>query len=117
MLINEGLPKFLVAQLEQKMGTLAGKKIGILGMAFKANCDDTRDSLSYKIKKELEMRLAEPLMTDVYDSILPEAESVLKVADGVILATPHREYLDLRPHQPFVDCWGIWRERKEVETK
>jgi UDP-N-acetyl-D-mannosaminuronic acid dehydrogenase len=49
MLINEGLPYHLVRLVEKTL--LADKTAGILGMAFKAESDDLRDSLSYKLRK------------------------------------------------------------------
>src|SRR5207237_1400337 len=48
MLINEGLPAHLV-ELAKRQTPLAGKTAGILGMTFKAESDDTRDSLSFKL--------------------------------------------------------------------
>ena len=112
MLVNEGLPGFLANQMEKKLGSLKGKKIAILGMTFKANNDDIRESLSYKLKKILEIKLATVLPTDIYDKTLPDFNEVIKLADGIILGVPHQEYLNLKIHKPFVDCWGVWRERK-----
>jgi UDP-N-acetyl-D-mannosaminuronic acid dehydrogenase len=109
MLVNEGLPNFLVYQLEKKMGSLANKKIAVLGMTFKPNNDDTRESLSFKIKKLLEFKMAFALITDPYlDSSMPLSE-VLEQAEGIILGTPHDEYKNIAPGVPFVDCWGFWK--------
>ena len=67
MMINEGLPLYLVARLEQNHD-LAGMTVGILGMAFKAESDDIRDSLSYKLKRLLRLRADRVLCTDPYVS-------------------------------------------------
>ncbi len=109
MLVNEGLPNFLVSQLEAKMGSLKGKKIGIMGLAFKADNDDIRESLSFKVKKLLEMKMAEVLVTDEFVPGTMPLKKFLKDADGVILGVPHSAYRKLKVKKPFVDCWGCWR--------
>ena len=56
MLVNEGLVLYLIDKLEKKYN-LKTKKVGLLGMAFKAESDDTRSSLSYKMKNFYLQRL------------------------------------------------------------
>lgn len=109
MLVNEGLPNFLVSQLEAKMGgSLKGKKVGVMGLAFKADNDDIRESLSFKVKKLLEMKMAEVLVTDEFVPGTMPLKKFVKEADGIILGVPHSAYKGLRLKQPFVDCWGCW---------
>jgi UDP-N-acetyl-D-mannosaminuronic acid dehydrogenase len=114
MLVNEGLPNFIVDKLEKKMGNMKDKNIALLGMTFKANNDDTRESLSFKIKKLLEFKMANVIINDPYvPSTLP-LNKVLEKADGIILGVPHKEYKDILPKVPFIDCWGFWpREGKK----
>jgi len=116
MLINEGLPAFLVRRLESRIAdsTLMGKKIALLGMTFKANNDDTRESLSFKIKKLLEFKQAEVLIHDPYYAPHPVPEEILKNADAVILGTPHKEYKNLKITVPYIDCWGFWRSKEQT---
>ncbi len=109
MLVNEGLPNFLVSQLEAKMGSLKGKKIGVMGLAFKADNDDIRESLSFKVKKLLEMKMAEVLVTDEFVPGTMPLKKFVKEADGIILGVPHTAYRKLKIKKPFVDCWGCWR--------
>jgi UDP-N-acetyl-D-mannosaminuronic acid dehydrogenase len=123
MLVNEGMPNFLVARLEAKMATheiggggVNGKKIALLGMTFKANNDDTRESLSFKIKKLLEFKSAVVLVHDPYIENCPPLEETLKNADGLILGTPHDEYKKLDVRVPFVDCWGLWQKTDAPAT-
>ena len=112
MLVNEGLPNFLVSQLEEKMGgSLKGKKIGVMGLAFKADNDDVRESLSFKVKKLLEMKMAEVLVTDEFVPNTLPLKTFLKEADGIILGVPHSAYRKLKVKKPFVDCWGCWRQK------
>ena len=108
MLINEGLPNFLIQQLEDKLGSLKNRQIGILGLAFKADNDDLRDSLSFKIKKLLELKMANVLVSDIYVSGTLSLEEFLHQAEGVILGVPHTEYITRVPSCPYVDCWGVW---------
>jgi UDP-N-acetyl-D-mannosaminuronic acid dehydrogenase len=111
MLINEGLPLFIVNKLMEKYD-LQQLTIGLLGMAFKANNDDIRSSLSYKLKKALAFRGKEVLTTDPYVTCDPEilpVEEVVKRSDIVILCTPHQVYktLDLG-RKIVVDVWNFW---------
>jgi len=110
MLVNEGLPNFLIQQLEKKIGNLAGKQIALLGMTFKANNDDTRESLSFKIKKLLEFKMAKVIAHDPYLQNEMPLQETLNLAEGIILGTPHNEYKNIIPAVPYVDCWGVWRK-------
>jgi UDP-N-acetyl-D-mannosaminuronic acid dehydrogenase len=111
MLINEGLPNFIVQRLKEKY-SLRDKTVGILGMAFKANNDDKRESLSYKLKKIFEIEAKQTLCSDVYineDSFVP-ADSLVRESDIVILGTPHREYAGLKIDESkiLVDIWNFY---------
>ena len=109
MSINEGLPLYLVAKLEQRMD-LSSATVGILGMAFKGDSDDTRSSLSYKLKRILGFKAGRVLCTDPHvttDPTLVPLEEVLREASVLIVATPHSKYRGLRPTQPVVDVWGV----------
>lgn len=109
MLVNERLADFTIIQLDNQLGNLWGRTVGLLGMTFKAESDDTRDSLSYRVKKGLEFRGASVLFNDpsVEGSIaLPE---LLERSDGLILCTPHAAYAELETTKPLVDVWGFLR--------
>ena len=112
MLINEGLPGYIVDHLDA-VHPLAGRTIGILGMAFKGDSDDPRTSLSYKLRKLALFRGARVLCTDPYvpDSKLVPLEQVLAEADTLILAAPHRAYSGLSTNgHTVVDIWNLLGE-------
>lgn len=111
MLVNEGLPNFLVSQLESKMGSLKGKTIGVLGMAFKPDNDDTRESLSFKVVKCLETKMAKVLTSDEFVPGLTPLKDFMKACDGVILGVPHSAYRKVKVKVPYVDCWNVWPRR------
>ena len=109
MQVNEGMPSYIVSALERRHGSLRGKTVGILGMAFKAESDDIRASLSFKLRKLLEWTGARVLSTDVYvvDDRLVPLETVLAESDIIVIGAPHRAYreLDLSGRE-VVDIWN-----------
>jgi UDP-N-acetyl-D-mannosaminuronic acid dehydrogenase len=109
MLVNEGLPIHLV-ELARKQIDLGEATAGILGMAFKAESDDPRDSLSYKLRKLLALEARAVLCTDPYvpDPELVPLERVLAESDVLFVATPHRCYRSLTPPagKVVIDIWN-----------
>jgi UDP-N-acetyl-D-mannosaminuronic acid dehydrogenase len=109
MAINEGLPLYLVHRLEQRFD-LPALTVGILGMAFKGGSDDTRSSLSYKLKRILAFKSGQVLCADPYvttdPGLLPLAE-VLERADLLVIAAPHAEYRGLQTSKPVADIWNV----------
>lgn len=108
MQANEGLPAFLVNQLEKKHD-LKTKTVGLLGMAFKANSDDTRTSLSYKLKKILKFKAKSVLTTDplVNDKELLSLNDVIYKSDILIICVPHTIYtnLDIKDKE-IINVWN-----------
>ena len=92
IMVNEGLPLHIIGEL-RRSHDLSQMTIGILGMAFKAESDDPRASLSYKFKKGLAGIARTVLTTDPFvrtDPDLLPLEQVIAKSDLLILSTPHR---------------------------
>jgi UDP-N-acetyl-D-mannosaminuronic acid dehydrogenase len=109
MLVNEGLPDYLVKSIEAKHD-LMSMTVGILGMAFKAESDDRRSSLSYRLKRVLAFRSARVLTTDPFvtdDPDLKPLDEVLADSDIVVIGAPHARYADMSFDGPVVDVWNL----------
>jgi UDP-N-acetyl-D-mannosaminuronic acid dehydrogenase len=89
---------------------LRGKTVGILGMAFKAESDDIRSSLSYKLRRLLRFKADRVLCTDPYvgtDPDLCPLAQVIDQSDVLIIGAPHKVYADLEVTTPVVDIWNL----------
>jgi UDP-N-acetyl-D-mannosaminuronic acid dehydrogenase len=110
MAINEGLPSFLVESLKPRH-QLDQTKVGILGMAFKADIDDIRDSLSYKLGKVLRFHGADVYYSDEFakDPTFITKEQLVERSDVVIVGVPHTAYrtLAVPDRVEVIDLWGV----------
>jgi UDP-N-acetyl-D-mannosaminuronic acid dehydrogenase len=117
MLVNEGLVLHIVDDLRRRFD-LSELTIGLLGMAFKADIDDTRSSLSYKFKKALQSQAASVLTTDPFVTTDPELlglDEVIARSDLLILCAPHSAYRDLDfGGKPVVDVWGCLKKANVI---
>ena len=109
MLVNEGLPDYLVKCMEARYD-LTSMTVGILGMAFKAESDDRRSSLSYRLKRVLAFRAARVLTTDPFvtdDEALSPLDKVLVESDIVVIGAPHSSYAEVTFTSPVIDVWNL----------
>ncbi|MCL6434716.1 MAG: nucleotide sugar dehydrogenase [Leptolyngbyaceae cyanobacterium HOT.MB2.61] len=117
MLTNEGLVLYLADEIA-KTYRIERLAVGLLGMAFKANSDDIRSSLSYKLKKVMEFRAREVFTTDPYvktDPDLLPLETVIAKSDLLVLCAPHSDYRHLDTKgKPVVDIWGFLNKESLV---
>ena len=109
MLVNEGLPDYVVRRMEQAYD-LPSMTVGILGMAFKADSDDRRSSLSYRLKRVLAFRARRVLTTDPYvtdDPDLLPLDEVVAQSDLLVIGAPHATYVGLAADLPTIDVWNL----------
>ena len=106
--INEKQPGRLVELLKSRVGELKNKRIAILGLAFKDNTDDIRDSRAIPVIADLLERgadiaaydpMANEAMEKIYPSIryCPSAAEALEGADGCLVMTEWPEFAELQP--------------------
>jgi UDP-N-acetyl-D-mannosaminuronic acid dehydrogenase len=117
--VNESVPLFLLEGVKRRVGPLANRKVAVLGLAFKADTDDERDSLAHKLIRLLERELADVAVHDphVPTPTVSFAEAVDDAA-AVIVATNHTEFRDPRTLAAIaeraggdclvVDPWNCW---------
>jgi UDP-N-acetyl-D-mannosaminuronic acid dehydrogenase len=91
--VNESVPLFLVEGIRRRIGPLSARKVAVLGLTFKRDTDDERDSLSHKLIRLLERELADVAVCDPHaPSPTQPFEQAVQDADVVIVATNHSEF-------------------------
>jgi UDP-N-acetyl-D-mannosaminuronic acid dehydrogenase len=114
--INNGLPNYIVNRLSSRY-KLAEMTIGILGMAFKSESDDTRSSLSYSIKDLLSKQCRKVLTHDPYvknDPDLVSLQVTLENADIVVIGAPHNIYKTVSTSKPIIDIWNLLKRGSSI---
>src|SRR5487761_1047163 len=117
--VNEGVPLFLIRGLHRRIGSLEGRRVCVLGLAFKADTDDERDSLSPKLIRLLERELADVAVCDPHaETPTQPLDDAVRDADVVIVATNHSAFEDPRTLRTIralagddcllVDPWNCW---------
>lgn len=127
--VNDFKPQHVIAQIKRAAKNYKKPIIACLGLAFKADVDDLRESPSVKIVAALaKAKVGEILAVEPNVAKLPrelendrvvlcDLTTALKKADVVALLTDHREFRELdrkkTAHKTIVDARGIWRDQKE----
>jgi UDP-N-acetyl-D-mannosaminuronic acid dehydrogenase len=91
--VNESVPLFLVEGMKRRLGSLSGRKVAVLGLAFKADTDDERDSLAHKLIRLLERELADVAVHDPQVATPTQPfDDAVRDADAVVVATNHSAF-------------------------
>ncbi len=91
--VHESMPLFLVEGMKRRLGSLDGRKVGVLGLAFKRDTDDERDSLAHKLVRLLERELADVAIHDPCVATPTQSlADAVRDADAVIVATNHSAF-------------------------
>ena len=110
MNVNESMPNFILKKVK-KIKNIKNKRIGVLGVAFKAETDDIRDSLAIKLIKLLKNSGLKVLQSDEYhlskNNI--KKEKLLRLSDIIIIAAPHKAYkkIKVKKGKTLIDIWGL----------
>ena len=106
--VNELQKRRVMSKLQKHLGTLVGKEIGLLGLAFKPNTDDMREASSLVLSARLQaagakVRVYDPVAEEEARKLLPgvdfwpSAEAVAEGADAIVLVTEWPEFRGARP--------------------
>ncbi len=105
--VNDAQPHFVVEKVKQALGTLTEKKIAALGLAYKPDVDDLRESpatgVVHLLQKEgAQVKAWEPFKPDADMKGIDMAssfESAINDADAILLLVKHTEFKNLKPDE------------------
>lgn len=111
--INQGFPRFIYSMMKSKFKQkLKNKKIGILGIAFKSDIDDIRDSLSIDLLNYLKKKKLKVTVSDEFAVIpgLINKNELINKSDIIVLGAPHSAYKKIKiPKSKYlIDSWGFF---------
>jgi UDPglucose 6-dehydrogenase len=108
---NREQPRQTVALLRRRWPQIKGKRVAVLGLAFKPGTSDVRESPAFAIIHELlhhgaDVRAYDPVAMDEARKVLADSpiryesslEAALKDVDGVVVVTPWKEFADVPHH-------------------
>ena len=122
--VNDGQPKFAADKIEAELGGLEGRRIAALGLAYKADVDDLRESPAIAVSAHLASRGARVRTYEPFASEqsapdcqpAPSLKDALKDAEAIVLLVDHRQFRELDPDEIArlmpgrlaFDTRGIW---------
>ena len=118
--VNDAQPHFVLAKVRQAVGSLNGKKIAVLGLAYKPDVDDLRESPATEVVHLLQKDGAR---AKVWEPFKPEAdlpgidmactlEEAILEADALLLLVNHTEFRALHPE----DLISMTKARIAIDT-
>ena len=116
--VNDGMSAYVIELLREELGALSSRRIGVLGVAYKGNVDDTRMSPGLKLASEIqhhtpeeppkaadggdhsppEVTVHDPYVTDSELKIL-DLDNAIRDTDAVVVTTDHDEFEDFEPER------------------
>ena len=126
--VNDSQPAYVVNTIKKNMGELQGKHITALGLAYKPNVDDLRESPAIEVVKLL---AKEGAITKTFEPYKPEAsvkgtincqsfKKAIQDAEIILLLVSHKQFLQLDPKticlmtsaKTVIDTTGTWKREQ-----
>ena len=110
--VNDERPLRMANQFRKMLGNSKVKKVGILGVAYKKNIDDHRESPAEALTKDLlqsgfEVMAHDPLVKDWPHAIAEDLSALTDWADAFILVTDHDSYKNFQTQKPLLDTRNL----------
>jgi UDP-N-acetyl-D-mannosaminuronic acid dehydrogenase len=105
--VNDGQPRFVVEKVRQALGSLQNKKIAALGLTYKPDVDDLRESPAVEVvhllqKEGAQVKAWEPFKPDANLQDIDMAssfEEALENAEALLFLVKHTEFINLKPEE------------------
>ena len=109
MKINEKIPDLIIQKIK-KYKNFKKKTIGLLGLAFKGETDDIRDSLSIKLLKKLKKLKLKVLQSDEFykNKNNISLKELISKSNIIIIGAPHKKYSKIKipKNKKIINIWG-----------
>jgi UDP-N-acetyl-D-mannosaminuronic acid dehydrogenase len=130
--VNDEQPQFVVEKTRKAMGDLKNKKFAALGLAYKPDVDDLRESPAMEVvhllqKEGARVKAWEPFKPDAMIKDINMADSLeesIQDADAILLLVNHAQFKNLNPQESasmtnariVIDCVHAWNHTQWVDA-